>query len=336
MIKKRQEDLISKSHISTFAVAGLVSAVLFIFSFKTMPEILTKVNILSNHKLKNFVLNNKDKNSLSEQKIYLEKLHSERGGDTKSYFKNLNLVAKSYIVYDTANQKILGSSQENEIMPLASLTKVVTAMTALKIKNKDTEIVINSTLMRPDESLDPGLYEGQKWRLDDLLKYALTISSNSAMDIIASSITYSNEDFVADMNNYVKELGFNYFTFNSASGLDYGDVIGGKGSAIEYAKFFEKAYTTIPNIMSYTINSTLNLRGSQDISQIQNTNKDASHIVGLMASKTGFTDAAGGNLAIMFNYKINRPIVIVVLGSTYEDRFKDVEKLYNATLQALN
>ena len=49
-----------------------------------------------------------------------------------------------------------------------------------------------------------------------------------------------------------------------------------------------------------------------------------------MASKTGYTDAAGGNLAVLVNLNVNKPIVIVVLGSTVDGRFQDVNRLHNA------
>ena len=51
--------------------------------------------------------------------------------------------------------------------------------------------------------------------------------------------------------------------------------------------------------------------------------------------KTGFTDLAGGNLAIVFEAGPLYPIAVVVLGSTAEDRFTDVEKLVWATLESL-
>ena len=191
--------------------------------------------------------------------------------------------------------------------------------------------------MRQDESLSFGLFSGQKWRLDDLLKYALTISSNASMDIIAGSIYENNSDFVAKMNDYLKSLGFKNFYINSASGLDYGNVIGGKGTAKEYAELFSKAYELIPDIMSYTTNSKIDVKSTSDIIySVPNTNKDVGKSIGLLASKTGLTDLAGGNLAVMVDFDINRPIVIVVLGSTEEGRFSDINILYNLVESSIN
>ena len=64
---------------------------------------------------------------------------------------------------------------------------------------------------------------------------------------------------------------------------------------------------------------------------VENTNTSAAAIPGLIGSKTGFTDLAGGNLAVVFDVGLSRPVIAVVLGSTKETRFTDIEQLVNAT-----
>ena len=68
---------------------------------------------------------------------------------------------------------------------------------------------------------------------------------------------------------------------------------------------------------------------------VLNTNRETGELPLLIASKTGYTDLAGGNLVIAFDAGFNRPIIIAVLGSTAEERFTDVEKLVWATLAYL-
>ena len=68
----------------------------------------------------------------------------------------------------------------------------------------------------------------------------------------------------------------------------------------------------------------------------RNTNLVASEIPGLLGSKTGLTDLAGGNLVFAFDPELGRPIVITILGSTEEGRFQDVRKLISATLEYIN
>ena len=56
----------------------------------------------------------------------------------------------------------------------------------------------------------------------------------------------------------------------------------------------------------------------------------------MIASKTGFTNLAGGNLAIVFDAGFMHPIAIVVLGSTIDGRFSDILKLQRAALEKLS
>jgi D-alanyl-D-alanine carboxypeptidase len=58
-----------------------------------------------------------------------------------------------------------------------------------------------------------------------------------------------------------------------------------------------------------------------------NTNYYIDEIPGIIGSKTGYTDLAGGNLVVAFDAGLNRPIIISVLGSTRQERFTDVMKL---------
>ncbi len=62
-----------------------------------------------------------------------------------------------------------------------------------------------------------------------------------------------------------------------------------------------------------------------------NTNHEVATTEGILLSKTGYTDLAGGNLVVVFDASIEHPIAVVVLGSTEKDRFTDVDKLIAAT-----
>ena len=68
----------------------------------------------------------------------------------------------------------------------------------------------------------------------------------------------------------------------------------------------------------------------------KNTNKLIEHLPGIIGSKTGFSDLARGNLAVVFDMGLEHPVIIVALGSSEEGRFEDIEKLYNETIKYLN
>ncbi|MDP2650081.1 MAG: hypothetical protein Q8P16_00780, partial [bacterium] len=66
--------------------------------------------------------------------------------------------------------------------------------------------------------------------------------------------------------------------------------------------------------------------------EAQNTNGIVDAIPGLVMGKTGYTDLAGGNLAVVFEKEPGHAVVVVVLGSTREGRFNDVLELVEASI----
>jgi D-alanyl-D-alanine carboxypeptidase len=69
--------------------------------------------------------------------------------------------------------------------------------------------------------------------------------------------------------------------------------------------------------------------------QASNTDILTHTIPGLIAGKTGYSDLAGGNLTIVFDAGIQHPVVVAVLGSTYEGRFDDVNALVKASIATI-
>jgi len=65
---------------------------------------------------------------------------------------------------------------------------------------------------------------------------------------------------------------------------------------------------------------------------VKNTDPMVTTITRLLLSKTGYTDLAGGNLALVFDSGIRHPIAVVVLGSSEKARFTDGTTLIAATL----
>ena len=96
------------------------------------------------------------------------------------------------------------------------------------------------------------------------------------------------------------------------------------------------AVTKYPNVFRNTKYDELKVESLSKLGhKAVNTNKTVNSIPGIIASKTGYTELAGGNLAVVFDAGFGSPVAVVVLGSTYEERFSDVEKLSNATLEYL-
>jgi D-alanyl-D-alanine carboxypeptidase len=137
------------------------------------------------------------------------------------------------------------------------------------------------------------------------------------------------------MNSDATALGLK-LKFTDPAGLDIGTKLGGEGSALETAKLLALTYKRYPDIFDPTTQKRASVISSTGkVSGVPNTNQTINTIIEAEASKTGYTDNAGGNLAVIVDITLGRPVVIVVLGSTKEERFSDVEKLYIALKKSI-
>ncbi len=171
-----------------------------------------------------------------------------------------------------------------------------------------------------------------KQSLHWLLRFVF--SSNDGAEAIADTFG-GKENFIAQMNSDAKMFGLN-FLFTDPAGRDVEGKIGGSGNALDAAKLFGIAQKNIPEILDATTKKRQTVKASGGkISGIPNTNQEIENLPGVIASKTGYTDLAGGNLGIIVDVSVGRPVAIIVLGSTRQGRFKDVSVLYDALRKSL-
>jgi D-alanyl-D-alanine carboxypeptidase len=110
-------------------------------------------------------------------------------------------------------------------------------------------------------------------------------------------------------------------------------VSGAYGSARDMARLAGALVARAPDIAEATTNALAEATSEEGATfVVKNTDPIVDTIPGLLLSKTGFTDLAGGNLAIVFDVGLNHPIAVVVLGSSKEARFTDSTALIAATL----
>lgn len=262
-------------------------------------------------------------------------------------FASIDLTAKSAYVWDIANQRMLYSKNGQTPETLASITKMMTAVVALESNTPDSEVTIHSDDLAVSGSTD--LRKDERWSLNDLLALTLVESSNHGASAIAASVGAAldtgkertrqeqRDDFVSAMNTKAKQLGLNSFVFTSPSGLDAGPIAGGSGSAHDVARLFEYVLRHHSSLLQYTAQPEVTVSSKQHIvHRVANTNEIAAATAGIIGGKTGYTDMAGGNLAIVVDMGIQQPVVIVALGSTREQRFTDVQALLAATKLAVN
>lgn len=254
-------------------------------------------------------------------------------------FPTVETEARAYIVYDmVTGEKIIGKNEDISL-PLASLSKIMTAYAVLSYIPSNTLIRISPESF--GEYGNTGLVGNDVWYIGDLARYLLTNSSNDgarALCIAFSTLIYKTKPgdispCIYALNFKEKELGLHHTTFINSTGLDVDDSLPSNvGSAYDTARLFDHVYKTYPDLFSTTILESATFRSATGHTyEAKNTNEILSQIPNLKASKTGFTDSAGGNLAIIFEPILGHPVTIVVLGSSQKGRFNDMLTLVNAT-----
>ncbi|MEK7628396.1 MAG: serine hydrolase [Patescibacteria group bacterium] len=244
------------------------------------------------------------------------------------------VTAHAAYVYDASTGRVLFEKNANAQLPLASITKVMLALVAHETIPLDAVVHIRATALGSEG--DTGLHAGEEWQLQDLIDATLVPSSNDGALALAyetGNRLPGDEDpvkkTVEAMNRKARALGLAQTYFLNPTGLDESlTTAGAYGSARDIAALLHYAIRERPEALQGTARDGTLLMSLSGIEHVtHNTNVSIPEIPGLLAGKTGFTDLAGGNLAVVFDASIGRPIFVVVLGSTHEGRFQDVERL---------
>jgi len=244
-------------------------------------------------------------------------------------------------VWDIKGQRALYSKNQNEVLPLASITKLMTALLAHELIADETPTTVSLRAIRQEGV--SGLNAGEQLEVEKLRELALVSSSNDAAFALAASVgeLLGERDpvsqFIAGMNIRADELGLETLNFKNTTGLDLSETESGAvGSARDVSFLMEYIVKNYPEILEPTQQTATRIYNTAGTYyEINNTNEVALEIPNMIGSKTGFTDLAGGNLTIAFDVAYNRPIVITVLGSTRDERFTDVLKLVGAVQQSM-
>ncbi len=260
----------------------------------------------------------------------------------EDFFGNVRVKAKSAVVWDVAEQRMLFNKNGDDVLPLASVTKLMTALVAYSLIDPEDVITISADTLKTEG--DSGFVDGERFSMRDLADITLITSSNDGATALGASVasvmdTKSDPEsiFVEAMNLKAEELGLSKTYFKNSTGLDVSPTeAGAYGSARDMALLMEHIILNVPDAVSATTQLSAEINNQDGAyHNAENTNEYVSEISGLIASKTGYTLLAGGNLVIAFNAGLNRPIIISVLGSTYYDRFNDTNELVRKTQEYL-
>jgi D-alanyl-D-alanine carboxypeptidase (penicillin-binding protein 5/6) len=253
--------------------------------------------------------------------------------ETSVPFADVKITGKAAYVFDVEENQVLFAKNEDEALPLASVTKLMTTLIAHELLTENAEVSIGDSALR--QYGDSGLQEGEAFQRQSLSDLVLLSSSNDGAYALAAAAGNALEpgggaaEFVAAMNIRAEELGLTKTTFKNPTGLDISATEGGAyGSAKDIATLMQYIITTAPDLLTYSTEEVARVYSEDGTyHDAENTNYYIDELPGLIGSKTGYTDLAGGNLVVAFNAGLNRPIIVVVLGSTRYERFTDVIEL---------
>jgi len=223
----------------------------------------------------------------------------------------LSLRSASALVLDQATGQALIEKQAGAVQPIASLTKLMTAMVLLDARLDPQEML---TITRDDMDMlrhsRSRLPVGTRLPREQALLLALLASENRAAHALGRTFPGGLAAFVDAMNTKARTLGLEETKFEDPTGLSAGNV----ASAHDLARIMDAAYR-YPEIRDFTTRPETTLQSGRRSIQFPNTNalvRSPRWNIGL--SKTGYIEEAGRCL-VMQAMLANRPVLIILLDS---------------------
>lgn len=245
------------------------------------------------------------------------------------------------LLLDLDDRKVLYSKQALQKVYPASITKIMTAMLALKYGNMNDVVTITQENLNLEEGSQVcGFWAGDQVTMDQLLHCLLVYSGNDAAAAIAEHVGGSTDGFVEMMNSYARELGCTGTHFTNPHGLQdenhyttpY-DIYLMLKEALNYPEF-----TQITQSGSYTVEYT-----HADGSSASTTLLATDHYltgeatppknVTILGGKTGTTDNAGNCLALLSQNAYGKPYISIVMGASTKD---ELYEQMSSLLQNIN
>lgn len=219
------------------------------------------------------------------------------------------------IIYDITENQVLYEKNSEQQRAIASLTKLMTIITAIEYTEDQTKTITYTEEMKSNVAWYAsiaGLTVGQTYTFEDLLYGAMLPSGADATVALAISTSGSLDNFIKDMNTLAQKIGMTNSNFVNVHGLDEVNHLSTAkdvSKLLSYSlknELFKKVYTT----KEYTMSSGKKLT-STVLKQGIKYNLDTTKILG---SKTGFTANAGLCISVLLNDE-NHEIIIITLGA---------------------
>lgn len=222
------------------------------------------------------------------------------------------LRSSTALVQDADSGETLLSKNADAVLPIASITKLMTAMVVLdRALDMDARVVISSDDMDQLKGTHSRLRPGAALSRDELLLLALMASENRAAAALArTSYPGGTEAFVAAMNEKARSIGMRDAHFEDSTGLNSANV----ASAPDLARMVRAAYE-YPVIREYSTRDQAQVSVLGQTLQYRSTNSLVrGHVWDIALQKTGFINEAGRCL-VMHVRLASKDMVMILLDS---------------------
>lgn len=245
--------------------------------------------------------------------------------------------ALSVTFNESDRQKILFEKNINQPLPIASLTKLMTAVVVLENQDyynlENTWVVISKTAAGQDNVPNYGNLDesqGESFKAGQLLDLMLIYSSNDAA--FALSQVMGTENFVEKMNRKAEELGLENTYFVNPTGLDPEDThyhlptqnYFNHSTARDLFKLSQYILKNRPSVFEISLKEGPYpiLNGLSDLKFTEEQK--------VLGGKTGYTDEAGGCALLVLKNKNGSAVINLILGAeSSESRIQEMQKLIN-------
>ena len=205
-----------------------------------------------------------------------------------------NLYARSAVLMDADTGRILFGKNDNEVMPMASTTKIMTLLVTLEHADLDEIVEVSArAASMPDVQLH--IREGERYRLQDLCYSLMLESHNDSAVAIAEHVGVTLEGFAAMMNQKAKHLGCYHTYFITPNGLDAEDEHGKHSTTAKDLARIMRCCIKNETFLSITREPSwafTDMDGNRSFT-VQNKNAFLQMMEGALTGKTGFTNEAG-------------------------------------------
>ena len=232
--------------------------------------------------------------------------------------------AAAYLAADLKNNFVFFERNPDSVLPIASLTKLMSAVIATEYINLEKEITVTQAMITPTSV--PRLKINQSYKAYDLLFPLMTESSNEAAQALSYFI--GPQRFISLMNQKAMSLGMNDSVFADSSGISPVSASSPK-DLFSLAKYLYFNRNFILKLSSGTIKDSA--YGENPFRNLANFNAPRNNRPlweQFVGGKIGLTQASKETIISIFEIEIRqekRPVVIIVLGT--DSSYEDVEEI---------